>query len=1048
MSADSYVKPHIVQRLLSTTADVIANKIMTNPALGISLPSNNSLLYPSRRQNTAALPVIAAENLSKEEAQTMLHRQHDLLSSTIVPDGESAKEIFADNTTNESKNFKYTLGHNIILPIRRDVLNDNSPVDLYYFNIDRANREVNISGDGKFFINKIAIKNKSKDAFTARSNYQVTISLAFKFFEDLTRDNITLYKVGDPNSTITLPLLSIIYRYFKIPGNPNPTTDVFRDRRDPEGIYLNQVLKFENLVNDNTFEHTRQTLADELHRTFHLTYYKHEFSVFRSEDPLLKEFENELTIDFVSYEADLVTDLEKKKKENVPTLLQNLYTLLLDVKAGSSAEYLTVNAYGYNTDFKSFSGDLKSAYNLIEALKNGLAVLRRQLSCKIIYDKKSASSDQRERKEANDYAAYRYIDPDEVKEKIKNTREAMLTAKYEIQRHLVNSILALTTVYELETTYDVLDDYVTVEFWNDFTEKFSIGTAVTTTLMGAQAGGTYATFAGGTAAGAVVGGAVGLTGYAATVAYDALQGHYTSVKRTEAEIQSIRNRILGAGTIKKLGTSDLVHLIEIGNAIAGGTINNIIDGNGNITSQTIKNASGWQKFNLFTGLGGMAANQIIWTADQVKAYFRGFQAKTGLERKTLESVGLIETVKADDIAQTFDTIIKVPFILFGDIIKMLNIADPDSMMLIGGKLIDNFTVSKEYSYVNYFTYPISLTMYLKFLKDFILEPDRDLRYNTEVFLKDAFENLLKKTVMSSENSILQMYKNYVPTRLEMSVTVHQEDNNFNTLFNAIRGNFVPVSDPDYFKEIKTRLGRSRNINFTQPMNRLKKVYVLASDEDLKKYNFYEEYKKWVATENTKRVANSLPTLSSTNFCSLGFQEYINSEHWIPCSLIRNTSLYETIVKKKNMSFKRMDNPNLTTGNIIDNASFMRLPYQFSGDFQAYMSFFLDTGGLMFVSPPATKEGATNNQFGFSGLYVVKSSNFEYSFQKLVTNNITLPNEQATYNIEAYMVSYGDAMTLEKENRDKSSDCTDPLLASTDPVSLQRLDIARGAVRIW
>jgi hypothetical protein len=64
---------------------------------------------------------------------------------------------------------------------------------------------------------------------------------------------------------------------------------------------------------------------------------------------------------------------------------------------------------------------------------------------------------------------------------------------------------------------------------------------------------------------------------------------------------------------------------------------------------------------------------------------------------------------------------------------------------------------------------------------------------------------------------------------------------------------------------------------------------------------------------------------------------------------------------------------------------------------------------MFISPPQSRSEININTFGFGGLYLIKESKLEYTFQKLEAGAPTLPNEDAKLTLGGYMLTHGDAI---------------------------------------
>ena len=155
--------------------------------------------------------------------------------------------------------------------------------------------------------------------------------------------------------------------------------------------------------------------------------------------------------------------------------------------------------------------------------------------------------------------------------------------------------------------------------------------------------------------------------------------------------------------------------------------------------------------------------------------------------------------------------------------------------------------------------------------------------------------------------------------------------------------------------------------------------------------------------------------------------------------MKNVSDSESFLKKKYVKFSRIDNANAETGNIQNGSGVMRKPYQMSTDLKAYMSFFCDVGSYIFISPPISKLQSNKNMFGFGGLYITKTSEFVYSFQRLVDNNVTIPNFDSKYTIIATNVYHGDSILKDnnviQKNKINEVECipTSPAQAEARPI---------------
>ena len=255
--------PDLLQRYLSLRTIPIKTSIKNDLSLP-PFPGSILLLEP-----TLTL-------LDGQESSVARHAEHQILSLNPIASADSAKELFANNDTKSSVNFKYSIHNSIMI----DIFDD-----MYYFNIDEANNSA--AAHGKFFINKFSLVNRSKDSFTAKSNYVLTLNIAFKYFDDLLEENVVVRSYADPSKTLKIPLIKILYKYF------DARTDVSNDVKnikDGTGLYFNQVLKLDS----GRFPTTVNELGETINRTLHMTFYKHQLNVFQNQEPLIYDYENEL----------------------------------------------------------------------------------------------------------------------------------------------------------------------------------------------------------------------------------------------------------------------------------------------------------------------------------------------------------------------------------------------------------------------------------------------------------------------------------------------------------------------------------------------------------------------------------------------------------------------------------------------------------------------------------------------------------------------------------------------------------------------------------
>ena len=295
------VDPKIIQRLLFVTSDLYAKHLV--PGVG-----RIAALQPEK------------DALGAQDQIKVLRRQQELFSDSIIPSGMTARGLFADNYSDVPMDTIYAITHKMVVFI------GDSP---YYFNIDSVNYE-----NKKFFIQKVAIKNRSKDAFTLKSNYQVTLKVNFTQFDDLLEKSVTVYSALNPQVTSKISLLQLLYKFFDYPGS-----QFGKNLSDPNGLYLIQELNFNGYMDQykSLFNDINSTLIT---KNYHLTYYKHNFEMFKNEEPIYKLFENELTIEYIAYEADGVDKPvnAEANKQFVPKVNGNLYRIFRDIGQDLSSE--------------------------------------------------------------------------------------------------------------------------------------------------------------------------------------------------------------------------------------------------------------------------------------------------------------------------------------------------------------------------------------------------------------------------------------------------------------------------------------------------------------------------------------------------------------------------------------------------------------------------------------------------------------------------------------------------------------------------------------
>jgi hypothetical protein len=959
------IDPSIIQRFLFIISDLIRyDRTVDTSITGI----------PKVIQSYTNRPI----GINTQDSFKLLRTEHELLSLSFATSPDVASELFSNNESDISRNFGYIISHNIII---------NLPVDgkqqLYYFNIDKLNR-THAKGDNRdFFIKKINITNKSKDIFTTNCNYQVTFDINFKAFDSLLDDLVEVEHVEHPGLTKRIPLIKILYKFFD--KNQTQLANRELEARDPDGIFLNQIItftdeeKFANIISELNNKN------NELHRTFHLTYLKHDFNVFKNEEQINKEYENDLTVEYISYEAD-PTPKVGKNDADTPSISDNLYRLLTNKTIIDQLN-------------SAFPGLLVSdIYGLLEGINNAnkdITDAKHQLNCKNLYENLLKTDPNK----AKNLSNYSNVNIQTVKAAIQKSQDLITELKFKINRALILYIISQCNVYTARVPYYLLNTFERKDFWENLKSGWgeALGIVVNTTLAGTSFGGP-----GGAVAGFTVG-----TGIASYQAFT--KGVVTS---QQLNIQEIRRAIKSAGLTLSSPTPGAQYLSGRAAAYAAsGT--NLSFGQALVIQSAGLQAPGQAAYQIAQR---NVLSQTV-TQDNIKDF----------REQILQNLALLE-VQEEGPAATGQA--DIPFIFFGDLLKILTSIDSEILMFVGGKTILSDVLTGESSYINLCHIPIYLNSLTTFLKAKILDTEKNYHYSVDSFIRDLHEDLIKKSVKSADGVCLDAYKEYIPENLRLQTSVHIVGDDYNRLKDLSgKINTPNINDPVQVKNYKLNFIRSKNIQYKVRGNKkLAKIFTLASDQEIKYYNFYSNYTDW-AKKNTLSGNRKEYTLYSGK----DFQEYITSEHMIPCVLTRYTANDETILKKKNITFTRMDNPNMTVGNILDGKPIYRLPYNFKSDFQIFMSFFTDIGSLLYISPPDIKFEQNINTFGFGGLYLIAESVFEYSFQRLEKNNLTLPNEESTYRLGGYMISHGDGIKTNKNvQQDAISKCTDPIPVSNKP----------------
>jgi len=952
------VDPDLVQRYLALQSVRIRDDMKSKNMI-------NDLMYPGQILTLDAvptdipLPVPPGLKLNSVQSSKARHVEHQLLSLNPIPSVQAGMELFANSAKQESINFSYSIHNSIML----DMFGD-----LYYFNIDEANNSA--AAHGKFFISKFTLNNKAKDSFTAKSNYVLTLNIAFTYFDDLLEENVVCRSFLDPNKTIKLPLIKILYKNFDV------RTDIptqAKQIKDSTGLYFNQVLK----LKDDRFKNTVGDIGSDVNRTLHMTFYKHQFNVFQNQEPLIYSYENELVIDYVSYEADITERLITS--QFTQGAVSNLYDLLDEPGVVQS---LSETYYDKNLTSLGF------ALDAIEKQKKELTQAQLKLNCIDIYESLSDAD-----KKSSQLAKFGTKNKKDIQAEIKSITDLMAAYKGSLDRTLIYYILSRCSKYKI--TADIEGDLqyqISRETW-----YHAIGWSGAATIGLALAGiGILAIATGGTA---LLAGQVLLSTNMLGAGAAITRGFTYDPTTYKAPEQLNFTRVGGKIDVQYAASNNELAKIINAQKIELALVDRILlKEYGTLDPGILRR--GAVGVTVLQGGGSKELNALLIRYGKPGSFLNSKKAGSeilDIKKQISDTISALESgeVLFEDDQET----VELPFILYGDLIKLIKKPrDANLLVICGGKLIpqnDDGTIN---SYMNLAHMPISLNKLWTFLQDRIAKNEnRSGHYNSEQFLRDTHDVLLKGAMRSADAVLDAQYKHYIPGNMYMNSGVHSLDDNFKSMSALYSLNLFDDATVSSFK--KTFIKSKNIVNRSANNKNLAKVYTIGTSEDMRYFDYYEGYRGWALEKKKQR----------TNYASNEFQEYMINKHLTPCVLIRYTANDETMLKKKNVSFSRIDNQNLTAGNIIDGQTIFRLPYSFSSEFKPYVSFFLDIGSLIFISPPQSRSEVNINTFGFGGLYLIKESKLEYTFQKLEAGAPTLPNEDAKLTLGGYMLTHGDAI---------------------------------------
>lgn len=848
----TYISEDVIQRALISTSDLIQNKLIA-------------------QSYKAEKCVVLSASLNAANAAEAIVNQQQLFSDSLITSNAS-KEIFADNTSNLPIDATYTLKHNFMFR-NFEPAGGSIGRDIYSFDVDEVNRK----NDGKFFIDKIKIKDMPKDSYTLKTNHQISLKVYFSSFEDLLEENLEAKKYD--GTTKKFPFLILLYKFLKI------GREEARELPDTSGVYLIQKLIFSN---DDRYKSIKASNGV-LYKNYHLTYHKHSFDFGKDTSPFFEIYKNELTIDFMAFETDGVD-----KTAEVSNMDGNLYLRVLD----------------------------EAQKEKIKKINEKIQELTTQISYCTSVTANSATI-----KDLNDKLNEALF----IRQKLfKNINE-----------DLVRNLLTSIKTYELTgLTYDTLNIYkeATVDFAS------LIGGLA---LVGAIAAAFFIP-----AAGAAVGSAA--LSIAGPMAIQMLIG-------------SLQNTLFSGD----------FNLGVIRNQIKNGEVKNMP--------------------------ADMVAGKLKYLHSTAPPPPPGVTPTTPTEVPTNDKVDQKHNEELEEMFGDFFSVelqaantepVSLYFLPFGEILKIFNQSCNRVHMIVGGYIFKNETTN---TFVNFANIPISLSRFANFLYRFIIQRERGLKYSTELFLRDCFENLIKNSLYDA-NGYLEKRAGSVSKDMKMSITVHAKSDQVQSFIN--NHSSVPLSLLETkFQTFLQEFLKTKNISGVLNETEISKIIVIGTYDNVIQYDFLKLFKE---------------THAGTNFFGQQFQNWMHEKR-IPCILMKKIATTETILKKKHLSFTRLDNPNVMTGNIIASKAVLRTPYKISGELKSLFCFFINPGSFVMVAPPSQLTDPDLNMFGIGGMYLITETDFEYSFQRIQDDKITLPNFDSRYTIQGTKLSI-DAAAINRAPR--------------------------------
>lgn len=1081
----AYIDPNLIQKYLTISADVIKNKLVTESKVKSEIDDRvqkSNIILLDAAVSTPS-PIIAKRELEPPEAMLSVSRQHELMNPTCLPTTNSCIEMFAseqafefpfaggNQSVTKAVDNRFDFGISFVIPYKNK---------LYKFKAS----DVNANFNRYFTFVDFSIKNSAKDIFTARSTFQIELQIAFTDLSLLLEKIIPAVDIEDPTQITKFSIINLIYRFASAGPIPLIASSAISSARDKDGVYIIAELSpkedayryYQNVIQDLNPNWNINSGNPLLSRTFHCTYHKHEINM--GGDPSEEEKRsgtnmpksNMLTINLVSYEMDS----GRKDSVSSTTVSQpdNLYDLINSEKA------LDFN----NQLFNALKSPVLSGFSTIKQIKklkvemdvlNSLINQNQSfLACIPIYEelktKNKLKTGDFPAYEQSNFLDFKSLTPAEaaenVKKEIEKIKNEINLIKFSINKSLAWFLLSQCSTYKLTIPYNSLQTFDDTQFIKSFTKNFSAKEFLTSTATGALFG------AGGGLAGSGIGAASSAAFYTVQAAIKSALEKEIITKNLE--FINVRNAAAN-GTIEKCETfaDRIINIIKNvrspkgkGFTVYGGSAaapvtteeeflkeeaersKNILNGESDSFNERQKNlAKKYSLAGITTDVNGEAASAFLGvTSDNLPA-----NRAANIE---IQKTGVSGNVD-------------IQFILFGDLLSILT--NNDTFILLGGKPLPKEEIPASgiqpariiSEYLNFYYYPINLQKFYNFIHENILKRPEP-NYSTEVFIKDIFDRLIRQPLMDGEKNIDETFNKIAPTYLVAATSTHYDNAAFKafTRKDPITGvkqtNFINLlRDTDFF-QFKKNFSKSKFVD--APINKsskspIKKIITFFSDEQIKYHDFYLTYdgdKSFGASSTLNWPSVGVRNLKGERGPDLAklydnqkFEEFINQRYFIPCIAPRSKSTPSVIQKSYNITFTRIDNPDFTTGNIIDSNAFLRLPYNFSADFFPHLSFFLDVGSHIFIQPAKKHDfnditsdfrNSLNlkSQFGMAGLYVINKSAFYYKWplkdrNGKDTKEIEFSRQENKYTVSGILVSYGDSYTTKEQGGPTATEiCSD------------------------